>query len=238
MPVVGQDDEAVACDQAVGGIAIDDINLAGVEGLILDGGQEGMHLAEVQVVRRRESRQSVGAADEIRGETGGEAVGYAGEVAQRVQAVACRGPGTDGDGIGVLEAERGQPLDTPAAPELGGDAGEHRRGVCLGRFAQDHEQAGAGVLGVDIDGTGAQGLERNLGCAESGPSRDSDTARLEELGKDLGEQVGLAEGLGGHHHRPGRVLPGREAGRAHERPHGCEQQALHAAWDRWMSCRT
>ena len=101
------------------------------------------------------------------------------------------------DGVGVLEAERRQPADAPAPAELAATRGRTpRAGRGCGGSPQDREQAGAGVLGIDVDRARAERAERDLGGAEPGPALHRDAARLEQLREHLGEEVRLAERLG------------------------------------------
>jgi hypothetical protein len=87
-------------------------------------------------------------------------------------------------------------------------------------LVEDGEQAGAGVLGVDVDGAGAQGAERDLRRPQSRAALDRQARIFQHLGEGLGQEVGLGEGLGGHHHR---LLSGEHE---HDAEHGCHARAV------------
>ena len=68
--IVVEHDEVVARDQSVRRVAVDDVDLAGGERLILHRRTERANIREVDAVGALESGQAIGATDEIRRESG------------------------------------------------------------------------------------------------------------------------------------------------------------------------
>ena len=63
-------------------------------------------------------------------------------------------------------------------------------------FAEDRHQAGAGVLGIEVDRSGAQRLEAEVGAGETEPALDLEAvARLDRLCEQLAEKAALLEVL-------------------------------------------
>ena len=88
-------------------------------------------------------------------------------------------------------------------------------GSGLRRLAQDGEQSGARVLGIDVDRPRPQRAERDLRRAQPHPPLHRDPARLQQLREHLRQQVRLRERLGRDHHRPLRrraPIHGRRGG--------------------------
>ena len=98
-----------------------------------------------------------------------------------------------GDGVAVLESERRQPSHTVPRGELARDVREDASRIARERIrervVQHREQPCAGVLGVHVDGSGAQRLHRDLRLAEPHSPVDDDPARLEQLREHLGQQI-------------------------------------------------
>ena len=88
-----------------------------------------------------------------------------------------RGLAPHGDGVGVLEAEGREPPDAEARAELARHLGVDRARVGGRPLVQDREQAGAGVLGIDVDRAAPERGERDLGGAEPQPALDAGIPR-------------------------------------------------------------
>ena len=74
---------------------------------------------------------------------------------------------------------------------------EGRRGVAQRLLAQQADQTGSRVLGIEVDGTGAQRLETYLGPGQIEPAVDFQVGPLlQQLGKDLRQQTALGKILG------------------------------------------
>src|SRR4029078_7624248 len=109
----------------------------------------------------------------------------------RSQPKGIRRRSSHGDGVRVLESERRQPANAVARSELRRDALKRGSGAGGGCFGQDRGQSRARVLRVDVDRITAQRGEGELGGPEARPTIDAHTARLEELGEQLGEYIRL-----------------------------------------------
>ena len=148
--VVGEGDQVVLRQQAVGAVAVHDVHAAGVERLVLDRRRQRAHVAWRDAIHAAQAGQPVGPADEVGGEAGGELRARRGQIGQRVQPVALGGLPPHGDRVRVLEAEGRQPAHAPAFGEGAGDVrvdvlrvGGERVGE---RVVEHGDQAGAGVL--------------------------------------------------------------------------------------------
>src|SRR5260221_11350370 len=72
MPVVAQRDEAVLREETVGGVSVHDVYRARRERLVLHSGSQGTHGLWRETISAAQSREAVGAADEVGGESCGE----------------------------------------------------------------------------------------------------------------------------------------------------------------------
>ena len=112
----------------------------------------------------------------------------------------------DGDGVGVLEAQRREPPHAVTIGAFASHGGKHRARIVSRRVAEDDDEACAGILGVHIDGTAPECGVGDVGPAESEAPLHASPSSFEELGEHLGEDVGLGERLRRDHDWPGRRL--------------------------------
>src|SRR5215216_6052266 len=110
---------------------------------------------------------------------------------------------TYADGVRVLESERRQPTHAEAIAKRVRNVPERLVRRATRGVAEDGEQTGAGVLGIDVDRVRANRGERDFGGAESRTAVDAKAARLEQLREHLAEDVRLAERLRRDDDRPG-----------------------------------
>ncbi len=188
-------------------------------------GASGRTVLNDEAVRLRESRQSVGAPDEVGGKARGERLAARRHVAQRPQLQPLGRLASHGDGVAILEAERREPAYAEARGKSARHAVEGEPRVAAHRrrdaVAQYGDEAGSRVLGIHVDRVGAERREGDLGCAESRAPHDGDPGRLEELREHLGQEVRLAERLAGDDDG-GTIDRFRALGTRHSRSHQTE----------------
>jgi hypothetical protein len=180
VPVVFQGDEIIARDQGVGRISIDDIDVAGSEGLVLQRRRERPNVARPDSVRTSQGGQSIGTTDEIRREAGAQPRAGATEVRQGAEPVSNGGLPPNGDRVAVLEAERRQPSHVPASRKFVSHERVGRAAPAAQRVGervvQHRDEARSRVLGIDIDRTALQRAEGDLSGTEPGTAIDRDAA--------------------------------------------------------------
>ena len=165
--------------------------------LVLEGLLHSLHAAEVEaVVARRPGRPSR-ALDELVVESRPQRLRNPRARSLMVaRLLARRGGAGHGELPGVLEPERRQPHEVPAREELAPHAARASPAAPPRRLAEDRHQAGAGVLGIEVDRAGAQRLEAEVGAGEAERrSTARPSARLDDLREELGEEAALLEVL-------------------------------------------
>lgn len=139
-------------DQAsVGRVDIETAQLTAGHGLIFERLLQAPHRGEAQAVHRLETRQTIGTLEELVAEPGVELAGDRAQVGDGSQAPRV------GQGLGyrqlvsVLEPERREPLELPAAEEGGAHSAERLYGRSDWLVSQDGDQPGSSVLGVEVE---------------------------------------------------------------------------------------
>ena len=92
-------------------------------------------------------------------------------------------------------------MDPPALTKFSGYGAENVAGRPFGDPVEDGHQSRTGVLGVDIDRSRAESLERNLRSAEPKAALHRETPALQKLGEHLGQEKGFSKRLRGHDDR-------------------------------------
>ena len=110
---------------------------------------------------------------------------HARKVGERSQTMPRRRLAPNADRVRVLESEWREPCVVEAAAKLGGDVAKRLLRCPPRRIAENREHAGAGVLGVHVDGIRTQCREGDLRGAEPGTAIDAESARLEQLREHL-----------------------------------------------------
>ena len=240
--VVLQDEEVVDEQPPVRGVGVDHVDCSGGRRLVLRRLQDRLDVREAETVGVGEPGQAVPAFHELVAEAGAQGRRDRHEVADRAQFAFSRAGevGPDRQLVRVLEPDRRQPVEIEAPEELGPD-GCQRLELGGGRLlAEQGDEAGAGVLGVEVDAAGTQRLEAELRAGEAEPPLDLDFGMgLDQLGEDLAEQAVLGEVLRSDHDRPARRLRARLAflrrsGQGDRQGQDREQQRRlrHVSWPR------
>ena len=196
--VVLQDDEVVDQEAPVRGVGVDHVDGPCRGGLVGGCLEQGLDAIEADAVGPGKARQAVVALDEFVAEAGAEVGRDRHQVADRAEIPAVRDDeiASYGQLEGVLEPERRQPVEVEAPQKLGADGLQRFEPGGRGIPAQQRDQPGAGVLGVDVDAALAQRFEAELGSGEAEPPLDVEIrSGLDQLREQLAEQTVLGEVL-------------------------------------------
>jgi len=195
--IVFESDEVKRVDEAVGGIAGDDIDLMIDESAIEEAEVHDVGLrGEVESVTSAPTAETVGALEEFVADTGAPLWGDGGEVGHGEEVEALRVVATDDHGESVFKAERLGENEVEALSVLIFDASVDGGGGIVGRrgFVEDGGESGAGVLDVEIEIAGEEGLVDKESAAEIGLANDRDAgASFDVLGEEFGENDLLGE---------------------------------------------
>ena len=185
-------------DQAVGGVAGDQVNLAGLQGA---GEQAEVHDSwrggEVQTVGCGQAAVTVGALHELVAESGTPVGGVGGGLGDGSQVEAARVFAPDFDGEGVVETEGAADCQLEARRIFSLDAGVDVFFAAGRILFEDGGQGGAGVFRVDVDASAEDRLVADVaaGQVETALHREmglvfdllgNEFAQDELLGKVLG----------------------------------------------------
>ncbi len=189
-PVVLEEAKLQALELTVRREDVHDVDLARGQRAIRERVLHHGDAAQAQAVVALEPGPPVLALEEARAE-GGAQIRMPGEVADgpQAQALGLRTP--DRQGIGIGEAQRGT-----HGQALGFEPGADR--ICRGerRVLQDHAPERARVLRIEIDGPGRERAIRDARAAEARVPLDARLShRFDDLGRDLGQDIALGEGL-------------------------------------------
>lgn len=197
--IVFESDEVERVDEAVGGIAGDDIDLmidesavekAEVHDVRSGGEMEGVPLAP--------AGEAVGALEEFVADADAPFGSYGREIGHGAEMETLGVFAADNHGKGVFETERFSKDEIEALGILLFDAIIDLRGrVRAGRFVEDGGEGGAGVLDVKIDIAGEESFVDEESAAEIGFAVDGDSgAGFDVLGEKFREDNLLGEKFG------------------------------------------
>ena len=196
--VVLQDHEVVDQEAPVRRVGVDHVDGPCRGGLVGGCLEQGLDAIEADAVGPGKARQAVVALDELVAEAGAKVGRQLDQVADclEIPAIRDRELASYGEFEGVLEPERRQPVEVEAPQKLGADGLQRFEPGGRGIPAQQRDQPGAGVLGVDVDAAFPQRFEAELGSGEPESPVDLEVgARLDQLREELAEQTVLGEVL-------------------------------------------
>ena len=176
MQVVFQHGQTELGDLRIGGVDVDDVDLALVQGFIGNAVIEADRLLR-QSIALCHARPAIGAADEFMGQTELHA-GLFLQVAQRADAALLRGRLFHRQRIGVVESQRYCNAQSKRCQLAVDDIDRCGFGVL-----QDFGVDGTEIFGVQIDAAGFQGGEDDGGVAQS----------LQMLGRRAGGDGGTGQ---------------------------------------------
>jgi len=214
--VVLEGEELESSDEAVGGVAGDDIHLMIDEGAIEEAEVHDVGIgSEVEMVAVGPAAEAVGTLEEFVASADAELGGNGHEVGHGVEMVLAGIGEADDHGKGVGEAERFGEVEVELLGVLLFDAIVNGRGVVgAGRFVEDGGEGSAGVFDVEVEVAGEESFVDEEGTAEIGFALDGDAgAGFDVLGEEFGENDLLGEefGANGQVRRRGLVAGSREA---------------------------
>ncbi len=198
MLVIDERDQMEGVDQAVSGIAGDDVDFfvderAVDEAEVHDAGRRG----EMQPVELAPAGEAVGALEEFVAEAGAHFGGVRDDVAGVAEVEALGVFAADDHGEGVFEAKRLGDFEVEALGVALLDASVNIARVAARRFVEDGGQGGAGVFDIEIEIAGEERLLAQERAAEIGLAIDMYSgARFDVLGEKLGENNLLGEKFG------------------------------------------
>jgi hypothetical protein len=211
--VIGESYQAESIDEAVSGVAGDDINLVIEEGTVDEAEVHDFgRFGEAQAVTFAEAGKTVGALEEFVADAGAPFGNEGNDVGNFLQVEVFRVVAADDHGEGVFEAERFGDFEMEAVGvELLDAVVDSVRiallcnslAVKIWRFVEYGGEGGAGVFDVEIEFAGEEGFVNEEGAAEVGLAFDGDggfgfDVLGEELGEDdlFGEKFGADDDLG------------------------------------------
>ncbi len=155
MAVIGEGDEAEGVDEAVGGVAGDDVHLMIGEGAV---DQAEVHdfggFGEMEAVVLREAGKTVGALEEFVADAGAPFGGERRDVGDFLKVEIFRVAGADDHGESVFEAEGLGDLKVEAIGVELFDAVVDGVRIASGSFVEDGGEGGAGVFHVEVEFAG------------------------------------------------------------------------------------
>jgi hypothetical protein len=225
--VVGEADEMERVDEAVGGIAGDDVDFFVDEGAI---DEAEVHHAgcfgEMQAVALDEAAIAVGAFEKFVADAGAPAGGDGDDVGNFSEMELFGVGAADDHGESVFESERLGDVEIEAL----GVALFHALvdgvgvGIIGGRFVEDGGERGAGVFDVEVEFAGEKSFLAEERAAEIGFSVDVDAGAGFDV---LGEEFGEDDLLGEKFRADGDVGLGGAAGNEREDKREQEESAMH-----------
>jgi hypothetical protein len=196
--VVGESDEAERVNEAISGVASDNVDLMIDEGAVdeaevHDFGRAG----EVEIVAGSEAGETIGALEEFVANSGAPLGSKGCDVGNFLQPQFLRVVPADDHGESIFEAERLGDLEMESIGVALLDAVKDSGGITLRRFVQDGGERGAGVFDVEVEFAGEERLVDEKRATEVGFANDGDAGfGLDVLGEKFGEDDLLGEEFG------------------------------------------
>lgn len=193
--VVFEGDEAEGIDEAVGGVAGDDVDLMGNESAVDQAEVHDVRLiGEMEMVAGAPAGEAVGALEEFVADANAPSWRDGGDIGGGAELEALGIVAADDHGESVLEAERLGDFEMEALGVLLLDALVEGGRISGRRFVEDSSEGRAGVLDVEVEVTGEEGFVDEKRAAEIGLAFDGDAgAGFNVLGEKLGENDLLGE---------------------------------------------
>ena len=210
--VVFEGDEAEGVDEAVGGVAGDDVHLMIHERTVDE--PEVHHfgrLGEMEIVAVAPAAEAVGALEEFIADAGTPFWRGPSDVGKFLQMEILRVVASDDHRECVFEAQRLSDFEMESLGVKLLDAMVDGARIALRRFIQHGCQSGAGVLDVEIELAGEQRFVHEEAAAQVRFSNDGDAGfGFDVLGEQLGKNDLLGEKLGANRNfRLARGIAGR-----------------------------
>ena len=192
-PVVFEDHSADRVDQAVGRVARDEVDPAAGERLVEES-EIHLHgpLREAEAVGPREPGETVFALEELVSETGPD-LRVRRQVGDLRDVKARRVVAAHDERESVLETEGSRPDEVPALPVLLRDFGSDDLRLRDRFTGEDRGECGSGVLRIEAELAGLQGLMTDERAAQVQPAVDAHAAGLESLRRDFTQYDLLGE---------------------------------------------
>jgi hypothetical protein len=220
--IVGEADEMERVDEAVGGIAGDDVDFLVDERAVNEAEvHHARRFREMQTVTLNEAAIAVGAFEKFVADAGAPAWGDRNDVGDFGEMELFGIGSADDHGKCVFESERlgDVEIETLGVALFHALVDGLRVGIVGGSFAEDGGERGAGVFDIKIEVAGEEGFLAEERAAEIGFAIDVDAgAGFDVLGEEFGEEDLLGEKFGSD----GDVGLGWAAGR--EAEHTGEQK--------------
>ncbi len=196
--VVFEGNEAEGVDEAVGGVAGDDVDLMIDKGAI---DQAEIHDAglpgEVQGVAFGPAAEAVGALEEFVADAGAPLGGEERDVGNFLKMKFIRVVAADDHGECVFEAEGLGDFEMEAIGVELLDAAVDGGGIALRRFIEDRGEGRAGVFDVEVERAGFESFVDEQGAAEVGFALNGDAGLgFNVLGEEFGEDDLLGKEFG------------------------------------------
>jgi hypothetical protein len=197
--VVLESDEAESVDEAVSGIACDDVDFFLDESAVDQAEIENTgRFAELQAIALRPALVAVGAFEELVADAGAPVRSKGCDVGKSCEVIGFGVVATNDHREGVFEAERFGNVESETASVFFADALVDGARIALGFFAEDGGERGAGVLDVKIDIAAEHGFVNEKSAAEIGFAFDGNAgAGFDVLGEEFGEDDLFGEEFGG-----------------------------------------
>ncbi len=186
-------------DEAVGGIAGDDVDLMIDESAVEEAEVHDVRRSgEVEIVAVAPAAEAVGAFEEFVADAGVPLGSDRSEIGHGAEMEGLRVVSADDHGESVFEAERFGEVEIEALGVLLLDAIVDGGGVVgAGRFVEDGGEGGAGVFDVEIEIAGEEGFVDEESATKIGFAIDGDVgAGFDVLGEELGQDDLLGEKFG------------------------------------------
>jgi len=217
--VVGECDKAEGVDEAVRGIAGDNVDLMIEEGAVDEAEVHHVRLpGEVEAVQTGQGAEAVGALEEFVADAGAPLRRDGSDIRNRAKVKVFRVVAADDHGKSVFEAQRLGDFEMKAIGVELLDAVVDRGRIARGSFVEDSGERRAGVFNIEIEVAGFEGSVNEERAAEVGLAHDGDSrAGFDVLGEEfrkddlLGEELG-ADGDSGRTRRTARRKTKRDDG--------------------------
>ncbi len=198
--IVGEADEMERVDEAVGGIAGDDVDLFVDESAINEAEiHHAGRLGEMQAVALDEAAIAVGTLEKFVADAGAPSRRDRNDVGDGFEVELVGVGATDNHGESVFEAERFGDVEMEALGVALFDAivDGLRVGIVGGRFVENGGERGAGVFDVEIELAGEKRLLAKKSAAEIGFAIDVDAGTgFDVLGEEFAEDHLFGEKFG------------------------------------------
>src|SRR6267378_398866 len=198
MAIVFEGDEAEGVNEAVGGVAGNDVDLAIDEGAVDEA--EIHHFGrfgEMEIVAIAPAAEAVGALEEFVADAGAPFGGDGSDIGDFLQMEIFGVVAADDHGESVFKTERLGDFEMEAIGVELLDAAVDGGGITLRSFIQDGGEGGAGVFDVEVELAGLECFVDQESAAEVGLALDGDAgAGFDVLGDELGEDDLLGEEFG------------------------------------------